>query len=457
MAEQDNKVYPYDREFQFTMLALIARDIGFVRQYEQLIDPDYFDYALLGAICRMIMSVYQSYQILPNKVTITAMIDEHAANRQVEEPVRLNMHSIVDYIYTMDLKDSRAIGDHIVRFGKIQKIKSSILDVARLLDNDGDPEKAQRILQRAASLGHDHDPDLGINFFKNLMDIPYLMAEDRGYGTKYRIPFTSFPSLHWATNGGIGRQQVFGVMGYPGAGKSTLMRTFARDAIWQGISVLHYSICDLHALEISMLYAAAVLQMPVADVMNNTVIFQQYAAAYQRFGGYLRIKEFRPMSVTVDAIRSHISEIRAVEQRKPGLLIVDYPDKLKPSLPKEDRWTNEAYNIDELVSIAKEFDLAIWWAWHPTKGAAAEKGRGRREMADEVLTMADGKGAFEKSHGVDGVISLNRNERDISGDRARLWVDKLRRGKQLDRTVACETRFSRGEIVEYGSNTPHRS
>jgi len=447
------KVYPYDRDFQLSMLAMIARDIGFVRQYEQLIKPDYFDYKLMGTICRTIMDVYTLYHILPNKITVEALIDEYAAKQKADEPTILGLHAMIDYIYTVDLTDSRKIADMIVKFGKTQEIKSSILEVARLLESDGDPEQAQRILQRAASLGHDHDHDLGINFFANIMDIPGLMADDRGYGSHHRIPFTSFPSLHWATNGGIGRQQVFGVMGYPGSGKSTLLRTFARDAIWQGIPVVHYSICDLHALEISMLYSAAILQMPIAEVMNNSSIFQQYAAVYHKFGGYLRIKEFRPMSVTVDAIRSHLSEVRSIDHREPGLVIVDYPDKLKPSLPKEDRWTNEAYNIDQLISIAKEFDLAIWWAWHPTKGAAAEKGRGRRDMANEVLTMADGKGAFEKSHGVDGVMSLNRNESDIGGDRARIWVDKLRRGRQLDRTISCVTRFDRGEIVEFGRNT----
>lgn len=451
--EQPVKVYPYDRAFQLTMLALIARDIGFVRQHDQLIKPEYFDYAPLGTVCRTIMSVFESYRVLPNKVTVAAMIDEYVGKHSSDEATRVGLHNILDYIYSVDLSDSRKIADLIVDFGKVQEIKASILEVARLLENDGDPVQAQRILQRAASLGHDFDNDLGINFFANIMDIPHLMREDRGYGAQHRIPFTSFPSLHWATNGGIGRQQVFGVMGYPGAGKSTLLRTFARDAIWQGIPVVHYSICDLHALEISMLYAAAVLQMPIAEVMNDSLIFQQHAAVYQKFGGYLRIKEFRPMSVTVEAIRSHLSEIRSVENVNPGLVIVDYPDKLKPSLPKEDRWTNEAYNIDQLVAISKEFDLAVWWAWHPTKSAAAEKGRGRREMENEVLTMADGKGAFEKSHGIDGMMSLNRNERDIKGDRARLWVDKLRRGKQLDRTIACVTRFERGEIVEYGRNT----
>ena len=154
------------------------------------------------------------------------------------------------------------------------------------------------------------------------------------------------------------------------------------------------------------------------------------------------------MSVPVAAIRSHLTEVMSVDKIQPALVIVDYPDKLKPSLPKEDRWTNEAYNIDELISIAKEFDLSVWWAWHPTKQASAAKARGKGEVAQEVLTMADGKGSFEKCHGVDGVFTLNRNETDIGANRARLWVDKWRRVALPSTTLPMMPVFYQGTIVE---------
>jgi hypothetical protein len=322
------------------------------------------------------------------------------------------------------------------------------------LQGDGDPEQAELIMRRAASIGHQVDPDLGIKVFPNLVDLPYLIQQDSAYAMQARIPLLSFPTLNKCLGGGSGRRQIYCVMGYPGIGKSTLMRCFAYDAIRCGIPVVHYTIGDLSQLEVTMLYAQLMTGTTVEQIINNDPAYTQAAINIQQFRGYLRVKEFHPNTVTAEAIHSHLTELRANDGLTPGVIIIDYPEELLPLKTKEDHWTNQALTINRLTEITHEFNAVTYWAWHPTKTSSREIRGFRPEKGNEVkpvLTMADGQGAFAQARGLDGAISLNQDDTERQIGVGRLWIDKLRRGKKPGYPIELQMRMDVGRIIEAGA------
>jgi len=102
-----------------------------------------------------------------------------------------------------------------------------------------------------------------------------------------------------------------------------------------------------------------------------------------------------------------------------------------------------------LIDIAKEFNSVVWWAWHPTKAAGFEKMNSRERDEASILTMYDGSGAGAQANNVDGILSLNQNQREKGIGKARLWVDKMRRAQfQLERPIPCAMQLNLGQILE---------
>jgi hypothetical protein len=47
--------YKYGREYQESILALLAREPSFVRQYIDILKPEHFDYPLMITLSRLIL------------------------------------------------------------------------------------------------------------------------------------------------------------------------------------------------------------------------------------------------------------------------------------------------------------------------------------------------------------------------------------------------------------------
>jgi len=441
--------YKYGADFQMKILAMIARDTGFVRQYHTILDPLHFQYAPMQILAQIILDNFKSFGVLISSTTAEAKVDEYIMHYRLDDGFRATLKSLLSSAYTIDISDRLAVADNVVAFSKVQAIKGTMVEVFKILEADGSLEEAERLMMRASSFGHDHDEDMGINVVPNMLDLPQLFKNDQTYATGSRISINSFPTLHKMLGGGPGRGQVFAVIGKPGVGKSTLMRTFARDAMNLGVPVAHYTIADLSATEVAMRYAALMAQVTVEELLNDTPNYRARASTWLHLRDILKVKEFRPQSVTVEGIRSHLTELKATLGWTPGVIVVDYPAKLKWSLPRETQWTNEAYNIDMLIDIAKEFNSVVWWAWHPTKAAGFEKMNSRERDEASILTMYDGSGAGAQANNVDGILSLNQNQREKGIGKARLWVDKMRRAQfQLERPIPCAMQLNLGQILE---------
>lgn len=446
MAEEAK--YNYSKELQQKILALIVRDNSFLMQYQHLLKPTYFDFPLMQVIARTVLTAYASYGIVPTVSVMKQILTDNMIATGADNALIQNTIALYDELCVEDISDYAAVTEKAVEFGRMQAVKASIFQAVDYIKN-GNLDEAESALQRSASFGLNVEgTGLGLNHAHNIQDIVGIMHEEEKTRNVVSVPInTHFPSLHnYFGQHGMKGGQVFALMGYPGTGKSTFLRSLGVCAIQYNYPVVHYTICDIPANEVGLLYACALTDVPIARVIEGDQQFKQRAAALASRNYYLRIKEFRPYSQTVNAIRSHLMEIQVTDGITPALVLVDYPDKLKKSNPDESKYENEAYNIDQLYSIAQQFGCVVWWAWQPTKSAAETK---KRVNQNDVLTMEDGAGAFGKTHTCDGVFSLNMNNDEMKNRRARLWCDKARRFKRPPDVIPLTTFYDRGSLREW--------
>jgi len=103
---------------------------------------------------------------------------------------------------------------------------------------------------------------------------------------------------------------------------------------------------------------------------------------------------------------------------KPGLIIVDYADLLKPvTVRKEKR--NELESIyEELRALSQEFQCPIWTASQTNRSG----------LNAEVITMEQISEAFNKCFVADFIFTVSRTIEDKQNNKGKMFIAKNRNG-----------------------------
>ena len=77
--------YKYGADFQMKILAMIARDTGFVRQYHTILDPLHFQYAPMQILAQIILDNFKSFGVLISSTTAEAKVDEYIMHYRLDD------------------------------------------------------------------------------------------------------------------------------------------------------------------------------------------------------------------------------------------------------------------------------------------------------------------------------------------------------------------------------------
>jgi len=414
--------YKYSEAFQKKIAALCLRDIGFIQKYEDVVDYKYFDYEYLASLIRVSMSLYHRHQEIPSQATIVEEIREYASNYHIPSDVINTVVEQIDTIYEIDLGDAKAVRERVIRFGKRQALKSAIIKVADLIDHDSAFDQVGDIINKALTVGEDID-SAGMQLFGLFQRIPG-MAYETHYGVS-RIP-TMIPEFDRTQHGGTGRGEVWVVMAPPGSGKTQWLINLGCAAIMNEEAVVHITIGDMDHVDVGVRYAARFCKVRIDDVTDNTTEYQERADKLDQLRGrYLRIKYYSPHSVSMPQIRAYLSRLITHDGIKPGLVILDYPEELKPVHENEYQSIGRIYS--EIIGIANDFNCAVWTA------SQIQRFIFDRDRPWEVITKERIADSWRKVAKSDGICSFNRTRQEGNNDRARLYIDKSRRG--IDKTT----------------------
>ena len=167
---------------------------------------------------------------------------------------------------------------------------------------------------------------------ENNFGYDYMADFEARFVPRHRIPCTTgWQEIDKICGGGLGKSELGVVVAPTGAGKSMVLVHLGSQAIKEGKTVVHYTM-ELQDTVIATRYDSCITGYPLSDIINFK---EEVYEEIKDLDGTLIVKEYPTKSASTNTIKSHLAKLlkRGI---KPGMIIVDYADLLKPTVVRKD-------------------------------------------------------------------------------------------------------------------------
>jgi len=390
----------YGKSFQEGLVQLIFEDRPFADQITEVLHIQFLELEYLRIFVSKVIDYRTKYGTHPS---VEAMITILRTEMDSEDEVTQNqVREYFARIHTREMSDVEYIKETSLDFCRKQNLKEAMMKSVGLLQNCSFDE-ISTVINDALKLGSE-----------NNFGYDYLADFEERFTIKHRAPVTTgWKEIDTITGGGLGKSELGVVIAPTGAGKSMALVHLGAQAIKEGKTVVHYTL-ELQDTVIGTRYDSCITGYPLSDIRNfKDDIYEEI----KELVGALIVKEYPTKSATTNTIRSHLSRL-IKRDIKPGLIIVDYADLLKPvTVRKEKR--NELESIyEELRALATEFQCPIWTASQTNRSG----------LNAEVITMEQISEAFNKCFVADFIFSISRTIEDKQNNLGKIFIAKNRNG-----------------------------
>jgi replicative DNA helicase len=390
----------YGKSFQEGLVQLIFEDRPFADQITEVLDTQFLELEYLRTFVSKVIDYRTKYGTHPS---VEAMITILRTEMDGEDEVLQNqVREYFARIHTREMSDIEYIKETSLDFCKKQNLKEAMMKSVGLLQNCSFDE-ISTVINEALKLGSD-----------NNFGYDYLADFEERFKVKHRAPVTTgWKEIDTITGGGLGKSELGVVIAPTGAGKSMALVHLGSQAIKEGKTVVHYTL-ELQDTVIGTRYDSCITGYPLSDIRNfKDDIYEEI----KQLDGSLIVKEYPTKSASTNTIRSHLSRL-VKRDIKPGLIIVDYADLLKPVIVRKEK-RNELESIyEELRALSTEFKCPIWTASQTNRSG----------LNAEVITMEQISEAFNKCFVADFIFSISRTIEDKQNNQGKIFIAKNRNG-----------------------------
>tara|TARA_R110000824_G_scaffold61313_2_gene163154 strand:- start:292 stop:1668 length:1377 start_codon:yes stop_codon:yes gene_type:complete len=390
----------YGKAFQEGLVQLIFEDRPFADQITEVLDTQFLELEYLRVFVSKVIDYRDRYGTHPS---VEAMITILRTDMDGDDEVLQNqVREYFARIHTREMSDIEYIKETSLDFCRKQNLKEAMMKSVGLLQNCSFDE-ISNVINNALKLGSD-----------NNFGYDYLADFEERFKLKHRAPVTTgWKDIDVITGGGLGKSELGVVIAPTGAGKSMALVHLGAQAIKEGKTVVHYTL-ELQDTIIGTRYDSCITGYPLTDIRNfKEEIYEEIT----QLDGALIVKEYPTKSATTNTIRSHLSRL-IKRDIKPGLIIVDYADLLKPVIIRKEK-RNELESIyEELRAVATEFQCPIWTASQTNRSG----------LNAEVITMEQISEAFNKCFVADFIFSISRTIEDKQNNQGKIFIAKNRNG-----------------------------
>ena len=390
----------YGKSFQEGLVQLIFEDRPFADQITEVLDTQFLELEYLRVFVSKVMDYRDRYGTHPS---VEAMITILRTEMETQDEVLQNqVREYFARIHTREMSDVEYIKETSLDFCKKQNLKEAMMKSVGLLQSCSFDE-ISTVINEALKLGSD-----------NNFGYDYLADFEERFQIKHRAPVTTgWQEIDTITGGGLGKSELGVVIAPTGAGKSMALVHLGAQAIKEGKTVVHYTL-ELQDTIIGTRYDSCITGYPLSDIRNfKEEIYEEIT----QLPGALIVKEYPTKSATTNTIRSHLSRL-IKRDIKPGLIIVDYADLLKPVIMRKEK-RNELESIyEELRGLSTEFQCPIWTASQTNRSG----------LNAEVITMEQISEAFNKCFVADFIFSISRTIEDKQNNLGKIFIAKNRNG-----------------------------
>ena len=390
----------YGKTFQENLVQLIFEDRPFADQITEVLDVNFLDLEYL----RVFASKILEYRIRYNKhPSMEALIS--ITRTQFDREDEVIRQQVTDYfarIHAKEIDEVDYIKETALEFCRKQKLKEAMMKSVNLLQSCSFDE-ISKVINDAIKLGSE-----------NNFGYDYLVDFEERFVPKFRNPVsTGWAEIDKLCNGGLGKSELGVVIAPTGAGKSMVLVHMGAEALKESKTVIHYTL-ELQDTVVACRYDSCITGYPLSELTNfKDEIYEKI----KEIDGKLIVKEYPTKSASTNTIRSHLARLLK-RDIKPGLIIVDYADLLRPvTVRKEKR--NELESIyEELRAISQEFQCPIWTASQTNRSG----------LNAEVITMEQISDAFNKCFVADLIVTISRTIEDKQNNQGKMFVAKNRNG-----------------------------
>ena len=399
MAEQAS-FSRYGKAFQEGLVQLICQDRPFADQITEVFNINFLELEYLRVFVARIIDYRDRYGTHPSAEAIIAILRTDLDDE--DGVVRKQAREYFARIITKELADIEYIKEQSLDFCRKQNLKEAMLKSVGLLQTCSFDEISQ-VINDSLKLGSDS------NF-----GYDYLADFEQRFVPKHRLPVTTgWKEIDKICGGGLGKSELGVVIAPTGAGKSFCLVHLGTQGLKEEKVVIHYTL-ELQDTIIASRYDSCLTGYPLSDIINfKEEIYEEI----KDINGKLIIKEYPTKAASTNTIRSHLTRLlkRGI---KPGMIIVDYADLLKPIVVRKEKRTELESIYEDLRAISTEFQCPVWTASQTNRSG----------LNAEVITMEQISEAFNKCFVADFIFSVSRTIEDKRNNQGKIFIAKNRNG-----------------------------
>ena len=402
MHETQANFSKFGKNFQEKLCELILKDRAFCDQIMEVLDIDFLELRHLRVFVRKIMEYKEKFKIHPSKDAMITIL-----RAELDEEDQATQKTTRDFFVRVMSSDENPEDEDYIKhtaldFCRKQKLKEAMIKSARLIQKSSFDE-ISKIVNEALKLGSEND-----------FGYEYIDDFEERFTIKSRNPVTTgWDHIDEISRGGLGKGELGVTIASTGSGKSMALVHLGAQALLKGETVVHYTL-ELGSTVIATRYDSCITRVPLSQTYNfKDDIYEQI----KDVKGKLIIKEYPTKSASPKTIRNHLERLYQ-RDIKPGMIIVDYADLLKPTVIYKEKRHDLETIYEDLRAIAQEHDCPIWTASQTNRSG----------LNAEVITMESISEAFNKCFVADFIFTLSRTVEDKRTDSGRIFVAKNRNG-----------------------------
>ena len=430
--------YPYDEEFQESLLALMVRDSSFLIQNLDVLDPAYFELESHRTIAKLVVEYAGQYKRTPTRVSLRNLTQDYAVALNYGEDWVGNLTMMIEGLYRIELSDRAYLCEKVSEFGRTQSVKVALLQTIDLMRGNGNLDEAQRILLRSFSVGS-QSGNLGYSFHEKPREVLKEVLASTHYDLKRKVS-TGFPTLDNYMWGGLGGGEVCMWVAGTGRGKSIMLTNLGASAVLASKkAVVEYSL-ELDEDDMKLRYLSRLTGTRVYDLLAKKLDkdYERQLRALESMKYYLKLVHFSPRSIGVNGIRSHLTKLMLLDEVEVGLLIIDYLDLLRPANPKLDPYEALGETTLELCALSQDLGIPIHTATQVNRGGSTKA----------ILGLEDVGDSWKKVENADVVLTLASSKKEFEQGLIRIGAPKIRRMRDRFPDIVCHAEYERMLIRE---------